>query len=88
LDNGIQVAVRDELVGGSNGKFTWQPFAEGQPYPTSQFDLNDYYTPLKAGSAIVGDSDYPLKELYAIDNTCKGLSGLTPSGDEQGVCPP
>jgi len=87
-DNGIQAAIQEDLLGGSGGKFTWQPFSEGQPYPSSQYDLNDYYPSGKAGSAIVGDSDYPLKELYAIDNTCKGLSGLTPSGAEQGVCPP
>lgn len=88
LDNGIQIAVFQDILGGSDAKFTWQPFAEGNPYPPSQFDLNDYYPAEIAGSAIAGDTDYPLKELYAIDNTCKGLSGLTPSGSEQGVCPP
>jgi hypothetical protein len=88
IDNGIQAAVHEELLGGKGGKFTWQPFSEGQPFSSSQYDLNDYYPPSKAGSSIVGDMDYPLKELFAIDNTCKGLSGLTPSGAEQGVCPP
>jgi hypothetical protein len=88
LKNGIQIAVNQELLGGSDGKFTWQPFTMGMPYPPSQFDLNDYYPAAKAGSAIAGDMNYPIKELYAIDNTCKGLSGLTPSGAEQGVCPP
>ena len=88
MENGIQIAVTDDLLGGPDGKFTWQPFSEGQVYPTSQYDLNDYYLPQKAGSAIAGDINYPLKEIFALDNTCKGLSGLTPSGDEQGVCPP
>lgn len=88
IDNGLQVAINQDLLGGNEGKFTWQPFSEGKLYPPSQFDLNDYYPIGKAGSAIMGDTDYPLKELYAIDNTCKGLSGLTPSGSEQGVCPP
>jgi hypothetical protein len=87
-NNTIQIAVYQDILGGSNAKFTWQPFTQGKPYPPSQFDLNDYYPAAKAGSAIAGDMDYPLKELYAIDNTCKGLSGLDPSGSEQGVCPP
>lgn len=87
IDKGIQIAVHEDILGGKNPKFTWQPFAEGQAFPLSQFDLNDYYSTSIAGSAIAGDSNYPLKELFGIDNTCKGLSGLTPSGTEQGVCP-
>lgn len=88
MGKGLQIAIHEDLLGGKESKFTWQPFAESQPLPPSQFDLNDYYSPSAAGSAIAGDSDYPVKELYGIDNTCKGLSGLTPSGAEQGVCPP
>ncbi len=88
MEKGIQIAVHEDILGGKDPRFTWQPFAESQPYPPSQFDLNDYFSPSKAGSATAGDTNYPLKELFGIDNTCKGLSGLTPSGTEQGVCPP
>jgi len=87
-DKGLQIALKEELIGGRQGKFTWQPIADGNPFSPSQYDLNDYYVLIKAGTPILGETNYPLKEVYALDNTCRGLSGLTPSGSEQGVCPP
>lgn len=87
-DHMLQIAMLEELVGGKDGKFTWKPYSDGVPFPPSQYDLNDYYSLEQAGSPLIGERDYPLKAVYAVDNTCRGLSGLTPSGREQGVCPP
>lgn len=88
IDSGLEIALNEDWVGGAQGKFTWKPYTDGNPFPTSQYDLNDYYLFDQAGSPIVGDREYPLKAVCALDNTCRGLSGLTPSGSEQGVCPP
>ncbi|HEX7555698.1 MAG TPA: hypothetical protein VF338_03665 [Leptolinea sp.] len=85
---GMEIAMREDLIGGKDGKFSWKPYTDGVPFPPSQYDLNDYYLLEEAGSPIMGERDYPLKAVYAVDNTCKGLSGLAPSGLEQGVCPP
>ncbi len=87
-DHGLDIAVLEEMVGGANGKFTWKPYSDGNPLSPTQYDINDYYSLEQAGSALIGERDYPLKAVFAIDNTCRGLSGLTPSGKEQGVCPP
>jgi hypothetical protein len=84
----LQIALTEEWIGGRQGKFTWQPIADGNPFSPSQYDLNDYYLLKKAGTPILGEAYYPIKEVFALDNTCRGLSGLTPSGSEQGVCPP
>jgi hypothetical protein len=84
----LQIAVFEELIGGKDGKFSWKPYTDGVPYPPSQYDLNDYYLLEQAGSPLMGERDYPLKAVYAVDNTCRRLSGLYPSGREQGVCPP
>jgi hypothetical protein len=88
LDKGLEIAVKEDLIGGKQGKFTWKPYTDGNPFPPSQYDLNDYYLLPQAGSPIFGERDYPLKAVFALDNTCRGLSGLKPSGSEQGVCPP
>jgi hypothetical protein len=88
IDSGLEIAVKEEWIGGRQGKFTWKPYSDGNPFPPSQYDLNDYYLLEQAGSPILGERDYPLKAVFAIDNTCRGLFGLAPSGSEQGVCPP
>jgi len=87
-ERGLDIAVSEEIIGGVNGKFTWKPYTDGVPYSPTRYDINDYYLLIEAGSAIQGEKDYPLKELFSVDNTCRGLSGLMPSGKEQGVCPP
>ena len=84
----LQIAILEELIGGEKGKFSWKPYTDGVPFPPSQYDLNDYYPLNQAGSPILGERDYPLKAVYAVDNTCRKLSGLYPSGREQGICPP
>ena len=84
----LQIALKEEWIGGRQGKFTWQPIADGNPFPPSQYDINDYYVLKKAGTPILGETYYPVRQVFALDNTCRGLSGLTPSGSEQGVCPP
>ncbi|NMB56199.1 MAG: hypothetical protein GYA15_16020 [Leptolinea sp.] len=84
----IQFALKNELTGGAGGKFTWKPYTDGMGISTTQYDVNDYFLLPAAGSPLLGERDYPLKAVYSLDNTCRGLSGLTPSGSEQGVCPP
>ncbi len=84
---GIQIALNGKWVGGKEGKFTWKPYSDGNSYSTTFYDLDDYFLLEQAGSPLIGERDYPLKAVFAYDNTCRGLSGLTPSGSEQGVCP-
>lgn len=87
IEHGLQIALNNKWVGGKDGKFTWKPYSDGNPYSATYYDLDDYYLLNQAGSPLIGERDYPLKAVFAYDNTCRGLSGLTPSGSEQGVCP-
>lgn len=55
----------------------------------SKFDYNDNFNNTKAGSPEHGNSDYPLKALYAVDNTCWTSSNdLVTTGYEPKHCQP
>ena len=81
----MQLAVKKSLLG--NAKvFMWNGWADDGPKNTTQFDYNDIYTLEKAGSPLSGTNDYPLKELYLVDNTCRLPWGFEPTGNELNVC--
>ncbi len=68
--------------------FLWGAWAALGPDQFDRFDHNDYFTYEQAGSPTKKQTDYyPLKELFAVDNTCRSASGFTPKGNEPGVCP-
>ncbi len=69
--------------------FLWGAWAALGPDQFDRFDHNDFFTYEQAGSPTKSQKDYyPLKELFALDNTCRSASGFTPKGNEPGVCPP
>ncbi len=53
----------------------------------SQLDYVDRFTEEQAGSPVRSKLHYPLKALYAIDNTCRQAVGFVPSGYEPMICP-
>ena len=53
----------------------------------TKFDYNDHFNLAEAGSPEVGNSNYPLKALYAVDNTCWEAYGLSTTGYEPKLCP-
>ncbi len=83
----VEIAFKNQLVGGFQGKFVWRPFTDGVPFHPSFYDLQYTYTLEQAGSPIAGEKDYPLKEVYAVDNTCRVASGYEATGREPGLCP-
>jgi len=81
----MQLAIKKSLLG--NAKvFMWNGWADDGPKNTAEFDYNDVYTAAQAGSPISGAGDYPLKELYLVDNTCRLPWGFEATGDEPNVC--
>ena len=52
-----------------------------------KLDLVDRFTEQEAGSPIKDKSYYPLKALFAVDNTCREALGLKPNGYEAQLCP-
>jgi hypothetical protein len=80
----IQIAVSRVLLGSPNS-FLWGAWADNGIKNPALFDYDDHFGPGVAGSPIVG-SDYPLKALYSLDNTCREPFGFSPSGNIPGLC--
>lgn len=86
-DDTVEIAFRNSLIGGEKGKFVWRPVTDGSPYPTTEYNLHLNYTIVQAGSPLIDSLFYPLKDVFAVDNTCRVASGYEPSGKEPGLCP-
>ena len=83
----VEIAFKNSLIGGEKGAFVWRPVTDGSPYPTTVYDLHLSYTLEQAGSPLKDSMFYPLKEVFAVDNTCRVASGYEASGKEPGLCP-
>jgi hypothetical protein len=86
LKDTVEIAFKNTLVGGEKGKFIWRPFTDGAPFEPGLYDLQNSYTLEQAGSPIIGEKDYPLKAVFAVDNTCRVTSGYDATGREPGIC--
>jgi hypothetical protein len=83
----IEIAFKKTILEESQ-KFLWGTWSILGPDQFDRFDHNDYFTYADAGSPTRSDKDfYPLKAMYALDNTCRAASGFTPKGNEPGICP-
>lgn len=83
--NVMQLAIKKSALGNA-AAFMWNAWADDGVKDPTMFDYNDFYTLKEAGSPIGGASDYPLKDLYLADNTCRMAYGYTPTGNETGLC--
>jgi hypothetical protein len=81
----IQLAFKSSLIG-SPDTFMWGAWADEGPREPAWFDYNDHFSPAEAGSPISYSPDYPIKQLYSVDNTCRWGYGFNPTGSEPGVC--
>ncbi len=82
----VQIAFRPSALSGDS-TFLWNPWTDGGVQQPGWFDYNDHFTAAQAGSPLVElKALYPLKELFALDNTCRLAYGFTPYGGEPGMC--
>jgi hypothetical protein len=82
-----QIAFKNTLTGGGKGKFIWLPWSDAGILDWSLFEFNDHFTLSTAGYPVKDDmTNYPLKALWGIDNTCRVPSGFTPTGTMPGLC--
>jgi len=82
----IQLAVKESLLG-APPTFMWNAWSDAGLKQPSWFDYNDHFTSAEAGSPLVEmKALYPIKAIFALDNTCREAFGFTPSGAELGVC--
>jgi hypothetical protein len=81
----VQIAFLFTLIG-SDGNFLWGTWSDDAIQEPGWFDYHDHFTQTEAGSPASESSDYPLKAMPLMDNTCRWGYGFTPTGTEIGVC--
>jgi hypothetical protein len=81
----IQIAFKPDVIGKVKS-FMWGAWADGGLKNPAMFDYNDVFTLESAGSPLEKNKDYPLKKLFLVDNTCRGLFGRAATGAEPGLC--
>ena len=80
----VQFAFKRSLSGNA---FMWGVWADGGLKDPSKFNYNDRFTLQQAGSPIKSSSDYPIKAISQVDNSCWAPYGFTPTGFEPHLCP-
>ncbi len=80
----IEFAFKVSLAG---TKFMWGAWADAGLKDPTKFNYNDRFTAAEAGSPLDNNPNYPLKALYAVDDTCWAAHGFVPLGDEPRLCP-
>ncbi len=80
----VQFAFKKTLAGSA---FFYSVLADAGLKDVRRLDYVDYFTAMEAGSPVRRNANYPLKALYAVDNTCYQAFGFKPTGFEPKVCP-
>jgi hypothetical protein len=81
----IQIAFLYSLIG-NDGKFMWGAWSDESIKDPAWFDYHDHFTLIEAGSPASESSQYPVKAMASMDNTCRWGYGFIPTGSEPGVC--
>lgn len=80
----VQFAFKKSLLGSS---FMCGVVSDAGLKDVTLYDYNDRFTEEEAGSPEKSEKDYPLKALYAVDNTCWEVYGFKATGYEPKLCP-
>jgi hypothetical protein len=83
-DATIQFAFKRSWAGGS---FMYGALADAGLKDVLKLDYVDRFTEEEAGSPVKDKKYYPLKALFAVDNTCREAFGFKPTGYEPMLCP-
>ncbi|MCJ7825673.1 MAG: carboxypeptidase-like regulatory domain-containing protein, partial [Anaerolineales bacterium] len=81
----IQIAFLYSLIG-NDGEFMWGAWSDESIKDPAWFDYHDHFTLIEAGSPASESSQYPVKAMASLDNTCRWAYGFVPTGSEPGVC--
>jgi hypothetical protein len=84
----VQIAFKRSMFQDAS-RFLWGAWAvDPAMFHQDWFDYDDHFSQVEAGSPLTELTQYyPLKALYAVDNTCRWAVGFTPTGHEPGICP-
>lgn len=81
----VQIAFKHTLIA-SDSHFLWGVWSDEGVMQADWYDYNDHFTLAEAGSPAIESSEYPIKALAALDNSCRWGYGFTPTGTEPGAC--
>jgi hypothetical protein len=82
-DATLQIAFKRSLAG---DVFLAGVVADAGLKDVGQMDYVDRFTEEDAGSSVRDKKAYPLKALFAVDNTCRDAFGFQPTGYEPMIC--
>ena len=80
----VQFAFKRGLA---ENRFMFGVIADAGLKEITDLDYVDRFTEEDAGSPIKGGPNYPLKKLFAVDNTCRTAQGFAGTGEEPQRCP-
>lgn len=82
----VQFAISRSLLGEVD-TFLWGAWADNGLKDPAAFDYNDIMRFSEAGSPFRDNSEYPVKDLFNVDNTCRLPYGIPQSGANfKGMC--
>jgi hypothetical protein len=85
-ENAVEIAVSKALLDDPE-EFLWGAWVDDGIRKLVLFDYNDSMGLSEAGSPFIDDADYPIKDLYSLDNTCRLPYGFEQLGSSvPGMC--
>ena len=82
----IEIAYRKWIFQGGDEAFMWNVISSDSPLDPTHIYFHDNLTEEQAGSPNTDNPNYPLKELAAMDNSCRVPLGFTAGGGEPMGC--
>lgn len=82
----VEIAFSRQMFRGGAEAFMWSVLTNDIVIEPTRLYYNDYFTPGQAGAANTDDPNYPIKELAAMDNTCRVPLGFQAVGTEPLGC--
>jgi hypothetical protein len=82
----VEIAFSRQMFKDGKEAFMWSVLSDDAAINPAQLYYNDSYTAEQAGAANTDDPNYPIKELAAMDNTCRVPLGFQAVGTEPLGC--
>ena len=82
----VEIAFDRRMFKDGAEAFMWSVLTDDAAIDPARLYYNDYFTAEQAGAANTDDPNYPIKELAAMDNTCRVPLGFQAVGTEPLGC--
>lgn len=82
----VEIAFERQMFKDGKEAFMWSVLTSDAAIDPALLYYNDSFTPEQAGAANTDDPNYPIKELAAMDNTCRVPLGFQAAGNEPLGC--